>query len=289
MSISKEISTLISEALAIIEANVQIDRDLLVVTSSGSEGQVMEAIRKLQAAHDLCPEEAAIHYALAGGLHLAAQFESAESEMKACLQMHPDFPLAQLALQNWRGWRSPFTLPKWGADSESVPQAVSRSVLVSTLLSVRDGLVPRAAIFLRDSAGDFQDLQALNAAKIALATVISPVNTPQLIGVYAKIYDNPASPYEVECLESPFRARGHPTRATFEIFCLQKEVDFVVIDGQDHILLNKRLPISTRMQEMNSQVFKMLGASEGRDISPQELMQAVMNHQAQFTVSAVRY
>jgi hypothetical protein len=289
MPISKEASTLISEALAIIETHVQIERGMFVVVSTGSEGQVMDAAHKLQAAHNLCPEEAVIHYALASGLHLAVQFESAEREMKACAQSHPDFPLAQLALQNWQGWRSPFILPKWEMESKAVPQSISKSVLVSTILSVRDGLLPRAAIFLRDSAGDFQDLPALKAAKITLATIISPVSNPQLIGVYAKIYDNPSSPYDVECLESPFRVRGHPTRSTFETLCLQNEIDFVVIDRQDRILLNKRFPIPARMQEANRQVFKMLSGSEGRDISPQELMQAIMNHQAQFVVSSVRY
>ncbi len=289
MSLPSEAATLISEALAIIDSQVQITLGTVAVTSTGSEGRTMEAARKLQTAHELCPDDASVHYAYACSLHLAAQYESARSVMQACAESHPTFALAQLALQNWTNWRSPFMLPPWSGEARTVHPAISQAVLVNDLRSVRDGLLPRAALFLRDSAGDFQDLQALRSAEITLATVISPVSNPQVIGVYAKIYDNPSSPYDVEYLEIPFRPRGHPTRSTLEYLFIQEDMDFVVIDRQDRILLNKRLPMSARMRETNREALEKLSATEGRDISTGEVMQAIQNHQRQFAPSDVRY
>ena len=48
------------------------------------------------------------------------------------------------------------------------------------LLQVRDGLTPRSALFLRDAAADFQDINVLNSAKIDITTVISEVTNPQV-------------------------------------------------------------------------------------------------------------
>lgn len=288
-SLSKEASNYISEALSIIESQVDIKPEMVQVTGAGSEGIVIEAARKFEAAFQLHPETPLLHYAYASCLHLSMQYKSAEDEMRKCAEIHPAFIPAKLALEGWGKWQSMFTLPPWGTTTKAVHPALSQIVKTSILLAVRDGIVPRATFFLRDAQGDFQDLQALRSARITLASVISPVRDPQVIGIYAKIYDNPSNPYDVEILEIPFRPRGDTTRAKYEYLCIHEDIDFVVIDRSDHIIVNKRLPIPRNMQTTNDKIFKMLDASKGIEVSISQLVNAIREHQQKFAPSDVRY
>lgn len=286
---SPEASSYISEALRIIEAQVEIGPGSVHVSDAGSEGIVMEAARKLEAARTLHPDNALLHYAYASGLHLAMQYKSAEEVMKDCAQSHPDFAWAQVAIQGWAKWQSPFTLPPWGQETNTVHPAISQTVKTCILLSARDGLVPRAVLFLRDAGGDFQDLQALRTAKIDLATVISAVRDPRVVGIYGSIYDNPGSPYNIEALEAPFRPRGDAIRCRYEYLCIQDDIDFVVIDRQDRILLNKRLQLPNLMKETIRKLLDALTSSEGSDVATTQLLNAINRHQRQFSHSDIRY
>jgi hypothetical protein len=288
-SLSTEASNYISEALSIIESQVDIKPEMVHIASTGSEGKVMEAARKFDAAFQLHPETPLLHYAYASCLHLSMQYKSAEDEMRKCAETHPEFILAKLALEGLEKWQSMFTLPPWGTKTNAVHPALSQILNTSILLAVRDSIVPRSAIFLRDAQGDFQDIQALRSARITLGSVISPVKDPQVIGIYAKIYDNPSNPYDVEILEIPFRPRGDKTRARYEYLCIQEDIDFVVIDRNDRILVNKRLSIPQNMRTTDKEIFKMLEASEGIEVSTSQLMTSIMEHQRKFAPSDVRY
>ncbi len=288
-SLSKEALRLIQEALQIVEKQVEVHRDFVSVQGTGAEGPVMDVARKLELAHGLHPESALLHFGYGSGLHVASQFKSAEEVMKACLLAHPDFPLARFAVEGWGQWKSPFTLPVWTRDSVQVPQAISDTVKTNIILSVRDGILPRATFFYRDAVGDFKDLHALQNARIELATVVSMVNTPPVVGVYGRIYDDPTNPFNLEVLRIPFLPRGNPARSTYEYLCVQEDLDFVVIDSQDRILMNKRLPFSKRMKEQNQNLLKLLLETDGREISNEELVTAIHKHQRQFSHSDVRF
>jgi hypothetical protein len=66
-------------------------------------------------------------------------------------------------------------------------------------------------------------------------------------------------------------------------------VDFVVIGHDDRIMLNKRLPIPRNMRQTHQRLRQLLAASQGRDISAPEYLNAVAAHQRQFTHANVRY
>lgn len=289
-SLSKEASDYISEALNIIESQVIIkSTGYREVLGAGSEGKLMEATRKFEATFQLHPKNPLLHYAYASCLHLALQHKSAEDEMRKCAESHPDFILAKLALEGRKKWDSMFVLPPWGIKTKTVHPALSHDIKTFTVLPVRDGIVPRATLFLRDAQGDFQNLQALQSARITLASVISPVRDPQVIGIYAKVYDDPNNPYDAEFLQVPFLPRGDKIRAVYEYLCIQGDIDFAVIDRNDRILVHKRLPIPPNMQTTNDKIFKMLETSDGIEISTSRFMNAIMSHQQKFAPSDVRY
>lgn len=286
--ITQEASALIAASLEIIETQVRSEKGLIQM-ATGSDTKVMEAARQLEEAHKLHPQNPGLHYAWASALHLAAQFKLAEDEMKNVVQLHPDFLLAKFAVGGWARWKSPFTLPSWTPHTTSVPPAIAGTVKTTILLSVRDGLSPRATLFLRDVNGDFRDLKVLNSAKIDITSVISPVTTPQLIAIYAKIWDNPRSPYVVEELGAPLHLQGYPTRCTFEYLCLQQDIDFVILDNRSNILLNKRLTMPGKMRETNQQLLKLLESSTGQEISTSELVRAIQSHQRQMSPSNLSF
>lgn len=286
--ISQEAAALVSSSLEIIESQVNIDRGFIQI-STGVESKVMVAAYQLEEAHKRHPLNPQLHYAWASALHLAAQFKSAEDEMKDVVKLHPDFLLAKYAIRGWERWKSPFTLPSWTSLKKSVPQSIAERVITTILLSVRDGISPRATLFLRDVSGDFQDLKALHSAKIDMTSVISPVTDPQLMAIYVKIWDNLQSPYDVEALEAPLHLQGHPTRCTFEYFFLQQDMDFVVIDNTNNILLNKRLAMPDKMIRANQQLLKLLESSPGREISAFELVSAIQSHQRLMSPSNVSF
>ncbi len=286
--ISQEASALISAAVDIIETQVTIERGFVKI-ETGSDSKVMEAARHLEAAHKLHPRIPLLHYAWASALHLAAQFKSAEDEMRIVSQTHPSFILARFAAEGWERWKSPFTLPPLKQDSQNVHGAISAAARTCIVLATRDRINPRATLFLRDAGGDFRNADALKSARIDLTTVISPIGNPQVVGIYGRIWDDPSSPYGIEALDVPLCPRGDATRAKYEFLCTQQDMDLVIINSHDKILLNKRVPNSRKMQEANKRLLDMLETSVGKEMSTSEVVGAVMNHQRHFSTSDVQY
>ena len=289
-NITEKASNLIIEALKIIENYVQLQRGFSIVVGAGQSGPLMEATNKLEEAHKIHPENSLIHYAYASSLFLAMQYKTAREIMEDCSNSHPDFLLAQFALKSWNypEWQSLFQLPKFGPDTQTVPPAISKTLKTWALFSVRDGVLPRATLFIRDTQKSL-NVNALQVAKIALATETMQSITPQIVGVYARIYDNPSNPYTVECPQIPFYPSGHYGRTLFEYFCLQKDMDIIVTDSLDQVLLNKRVPFTTLMNITNKNILARLNSSEGKKYGTLEITNAFQNYQRQVQLSKIKF
>jgi ankyrin repeat protein len=288
-ALSQNAVKFIYEALSIIESHVEINKEWVQIDSEGTGGIMMKAVHHIKEAFRLHSDNPLIHYTYASCLHLTLQNKSAEIEMRNCIQSHPDFILAKYALDGWGQWQSMFSLPIWGTDTKTIHPYISQLVQKSTLFSVRDGIVPRAAIFLRYTQGDFTNIKALKTTKISIASVISSVSDPQVIGIYANIYDDPANPYGVEILQIPFTPRGNKIRTAYEYLCIQEDIDFVIIDQDDKILLNRRISFPLKMRITNDKILKMLQGSDGKDFSNTEIVNAIKTHQDKFSISMVDF
>lgn len=287
--IPREALALVSKALDIVEAQVEITTQAVSVGSTGSTGAVMDAARLLGEAHEAEPHNPLLHYGYASALHLAMQYKTAEEAMRACAQMHPDFQLARFALEGWAEWHSPLTFVPWGPGTTAVHPAIANAVKTCVLLSTRDGILPRATLFFRDAESAFPNPSALRTARVELATVISPVKDPQVIGINGKVYDSPSDPLSIEACEVPFYPRGNARRCTYEYFACQTDLDFAVMDRDDRILFNQRLQLSPRMKAANARLLALLAASEGTDISASEGRDAIMRHQQIISPNDVAY
>jgi hypothetical protein len=287
-ALSDQASALVAAAVGIIESRVTIAPGYTHVESP--HAQLSNAVQKLREAHNLHPRNPVLHYAYASALYIAMEVSLAQAEMRELLGSNPDFILAKSALEGWERWVSPFAFPTLGAQGEKIHPVISSVLPKFDLLPIRDGLSPRAALFLRDSGGEFPNLGALGQAQIDVALVISSmVTSPQVVGIYARIWDNPRNPYGSEALGCPFVLRGDSRRSVFEFLCAQQDVDFVVFDGSGCILLNRRLAISGNMRSATRRLFGLLRSSPGRDVSDAEMVNATMAHKRKFSIRDVRF
>jgi len=287
--ISPDAQVLVAEALRIIDTRVEIRRGMFSVRGAGSEGEVMQAARKLQQAHELQPKNCLLHYAYVCALDLAAQGKSATEEMTRLADSNPDFLLARFAVA--RGERTQkyplFILPSW--QQARVHPAISSSVTTFVALAVREGIEPRVAFFLRDSEGNFRNV-ALSRIRIDITNMVSSVGHSQMVAAYARIWDDPRNPLQIETFDFPFGPAESAGRLVYELLCLQNDVDFAVINSSDQILLNRRLSIPPMMKETNRQVLRrLIEAPNGPILSDAEKYNAVREHQRRMPLSAVRY
>ncbi|MBI4732113.1 MAG: zinc ribbon domain-containing protein, partial [Chloroflexi bacterium] len=286
---SNDALKLVAEALEIIENKViQYKPGMGYVKVGGTDSQSMVAAEKLGEAYKLQPNDLFLQYAYASALHLAMQYKSGREEMEKLVQAHPEFLLARFALDGWEAWDGLFLLPPWKPGIKSVHPAISAQLKAGYVIPTRDGLRPRATLFLRDAGGDFANSNVLQTVRIDITTMLSDTRPPLAI-VYAKIWDNPKSPFQVEALGAPLYPRGNAQRCKYEYLCMQQDIDFAVIDNRDQILFNKRLPMPTRMKQVNAQLLKLLLGEAGREISDSELVSAVRAYQGRYSLDDVKY
>lgn len=284
-----DVEGLITEALQIIDAKaVQYKPGMGYIKGGGTGSEAMRAAEKLGQAHTFRPDDPLLHYAYASSLHLAMQYKAGREEMEKLAQAHPDFLLARFAIDGWEKWDGLFLLPPWGPDIQSVRADISDQVKGGYVLATRQGIQPRATLFLRDAGGDFSNPNVLKSARIDITTVISDTRPPLAI-VYAKIWDNPTSPFQIEALGVPVYPHGHEHRCKYEYLCLQQDIDFAVIDNRNKILLNKRLPMPARMKKTNERLLKLLQSDPGREIANSEIVSSARLHQSHFSLKDVSY
>jgi hypothetical protein len=283
-----EVATLVSEALEIIETKAVQIIPGGIIKSGGDTSIAMDAAKKLEQAHRLQPDVPWLHYAWASALHLAMQYQTAREEMERLLETHPTFHWAKFAVDGWDHWDGLFTLPPWYPGITTVHQAISAEVKLGYVLGTRQKLEPRATLFLRDTGDDFQGLTTLESTRIDITTVLSD-SEPLLAVVYARIWDNPTNPFQVEALGLPLYPHGSKQRCKYEYLCLQEDIDFAIINNRDNILLNKRLTIPDRMKSVHAVLWDRLSTLPGRDYSDMELVNTVRAFQSRFSLSDVQY
>ena len=287
--LSLEARTLVTDALAILESHVRKEAGFAEVTGAGSEGPVMEAAQKLDAARKLHADQLALHYAYVSALAAAAQNLSAKTEMAALASGSEDFVLARWAVAGWDLWESLFFVPPWGPETTSVPPPIAREVKTCVLLATRDGIVPRATLFFRDSDGVFADPEALRTARIEITAVLDEDSRPPVCGVFIRVWDDPSNAMNLEALNLPLSPRGHRNRRIYEHLCLQEDIDFAIFDRGNRIVLNRRLPIPPRMRKALDQLAILLDREDGGQSSPTEFQAALVSYQRKFEAAALSY
>lgn len=288
--LSEEVTGLVRSALQIVDQHVAFSGAAFVVTGTGSEGGLMEAATHFEKAHHAQPDSAPLHYAYCSALSLAMQFKTARDEMEALAAAHPDFSLARWALAGWDEWRSPLTLLEWSPATTEVPPALSDAVLGCTLRPVREGINPRAAYFFRDRGGDLQDLKALKRARIDITTVVDEQSSSiPVVGIYARVWDNPSDALGMEAHELPLSSHGAQSRMACQYLTTQRDIDFVVLSADGRILLNRRMEMPERMLAANLQLAQLLDRPEGHEYERFEIVQAVTTHQQDYAAATVAY
>ena len=286
---SKKASTCITEALAIIDSQIEFDFESSEVTIRDVAGQLIDASLKFKTAYKLQPDNPLLHYAYASSLHCAGQIQNARKEMERCQLAHSDFKLASMALNSWDNWCSFFTLPPWNSDIRKAPACISKILQTSMLLPVRKRIWPRAVQFIRDVNDDFHNLKALKSNKIQTLNMISPITDPQIFALFIAINKNAGKPLRVHETDCPIKPRGDWGRLRWELFCMQTGYDLVIVDKDDFVLFNVRLKMSKKMLATNKKMLALIDDANGRDIPTLELFDAIARHRSYVKLEEIRF
>ncbi len=290
-AISPEAQEQIDKALDIFSGSVEpVDGTaVMVVKGVGGAGKVHDGVMHLKQAFELQPDSPWLHFAYASGLLLDLQGKTAQEEMEKLVAAHPDFAPAKLAMEGKARWDSHFVFPEWDSSSREIPPSIAARVKTLVSLQTREGIVPRATVFYRDSADNFNDVTALRNARIEAAGVLGEGAGPRIFGLYLAVYDNPGNPLRLEEVAAPFMPRGQYERMIWEYFCRQTDFDFVVMDHQDRVMLNRRIGMSKRLRSVNKTLLSLLAREPGKDYSTREIMEAVFAFQQKVDPNQVTY
>ena len=286
---SKKVSTCITEALAIIDSQINFDFENSEVTIRDAGGHLIDASLKLKTAYNLQPDNPLLHYAYASALHCAGQIQGARKEMERCQLAHSDFKLASMALNSWDNWCSFFTLPPWNSDIRKVPGCISKILQTSMLLPIRMCISPRAVQFIRDVNDDFHHLESLGSNKIQTMNMISPITDPQIFALFIAINKNAGKPIRVQEADCPIKPRGDWRRLRWELFCMQTAYDLVIVDQDDFVLFNIRLKMSKKMIATNKKMLALIDDADGRDIPTLDLFDAIARHRSYVKLEELRF
>ena len=240
--------------------------------------------------HRKYPASPELHYAYAAALQLNLLGEQADKTLRECATAHPGFWIANLtARRNSLFAWNPFLTPEFAPSVGGLVHDAISSVLTKTLLLVtRRGPLPRAVVFHRDGADEFE-VAALRDCKIDFITLVSPVKDPQVVAINACIWDNPSNPYRTEALACPFLPWPEQRRFAYELFARQDQFDFVIVDRSGRLKYHRVMTPSGRMKAAHGQLVRMFDADGGREIPESECVQALRRHTSLVDASTLEY
>lgn len=280
----------VTQAIHSLTAHVKLRGETAIVEGTGADGPVMQAARQFEALCGGYPDNPAIHYAYAAALQTALQGAAAGQVLEQCVAAHPEFWPARITLHSGSlaSW-NPFLFPEFDPTARGrVHSAIHELVSTNILLTTREGLLPRATLFLRDAGGDFS-ASVLEKCKIEFTTTISPIRSPQVVAINGRIHDDPADPYQLEVTQCPFRPRTNRDRFVYELFVRQGPFDFVVLDRTGDVKYVRRISPAPRMEAAHRKLIGMFQKEEGTDLGLFDVMDAISRHQGKVDPRKLRY
>ncbi|MEO0250393.1 MAG: hypothetical protein ABIN58_12890 [candidate division WOR-3 bacterium] len=284
-----ETKAMVNDALKVIGQNLEINESL-TIRSTGDQGEILAAYRKLKQASDLEPQNLELRYAAICALRLAGQFASALREMAAFSQAHPEFALAQLTLSGWQEEAEGiapgvFRYPECTPSMKALPPLYERKVKTCVLFPAREGIHPRAVLFLKDNEA-YWTKEMLKDAKVEIA-VVHESDNPQLVAIYARTLLPGKRPDMQEYLSVLTLPKSDASIAAWSYLCGQDFVDFVVIDNQKQIMLNQRVKLSEGTKKTLSDVKKVLLTTEGKKLSDREVLSVCRKFQNRYSIDDI--
>lgn len=270
-NIESDSAKLIGQALRILDDHIDVTRNLWVFKESGSGGKSMEAVKILKQASSDEPDNAHLRFTYITALPIAAQFQTAQDELKTFMGSFPSYSLAHYLSESWEeGPLSPgvFRYPEWQATTSVLP-AYYRGTSGMALWPARKGIYPRAVLLEKDDEG-WWTREKLRDLKVEVAIVLSP-GRPNIAAIYRKCsgpgLDRPDHNEGITVLDRP---KDAPLVVALAFLCEQKSLDVVIVDRNDKILFNEQIEISLAMRSTLDKVRAVLLETRGRDFSESE-------------------
>lgn len=279
----------VRKALDIIDRNLEISENLKI-RSAGSEGEMMKAYRLLKQASDAEPSNLDLRYASICALRLAAQFASSYKELETFVREHPDFALGTFTLDGWKEdvegiAPAMFRYPEFTPTTTKMPTFYARFVKTVVLLPARDGIHPRAILFVKDNEA-YWTKQMMKDARVEIAVVHEKQN-PQIAAIYARFLLPRKKPDIHEALHVLSLPKSDTVIAAISYLCLQDFVDVVVMDNSKEIIFNKSVGFSEGTKATLQNVKRTLLDTKGQKLTAQEGLRIARKFQNAYNLDVI--
>jgi len=281
-SIKDEAEVFVRKALDIINRQVVLSL-VFEVKDAGDTGSVMEAANLLRQALTVESDNSNLHYAYVGALRLAAQFKTADEENAKLIELRPDYALARFSSEAWNAGAvispSQFAYPEWTTTSATLPMFYKDKLRTFTIYPAREGIYPRAVLFEKDSEGWWTN-EKLRGVKAETAVVLVPGN-PNIAAIYRRCTGPGLTKADMQealvVLDVP---KDDVSLVGWEYLVDAVFTDVVVVDRNNNVILNQRVPLSTETKATLAHIRGILLKTKGRKISNQEMLSALQRYQS---------
>jgi len=281
-SVKDKAVVFVRKALDIINRQVVLS-PFFQVKGTGDTGPLMEAVNLLRQALTIESDVASLHYAYVCALNLASQFKTADEENTKLIELYPDYALARFSSEAWSSGAiispSPFAYPEWTTTSATLPMFYKGKLSTFIIFPAREGIYPRAVLFEKDSEG-WWTIEKLRGIKAEIAVVLVPGNL-NVAAIYRRCTGPGLTKADMqEALVILDLPKDDISLVGWEYLVDAVFTDVVIVDRNDNVILNQRVPLSTETKATLVRICGILLNTRGRKISNQEELSALQKYQS---------
>ncbi len=233
----------LEQAARIIDQHVQVEvvGDRTVTKISAPAEELRRALKSLDEAIALCPNDMDLLVAKAGILNASAQFKSAEEVLDLVLSKDPDHFEAKMWKNYWESWSDALRFPKWDEQSSSLHPVMATHLRIGHRVQlIRDGMQKTLAIVTGVQGPPFD-----KRTQIQVEWVLSKTPYGPLVAYYPKIIEPSGEPSIMEAFLPIFQPQSDQVSPLEGYFLMQQlaftPYYFVILANGNDVLLNRKI------------------------------------------------
>jgi hypothetical protein len=258
---------------------------LVSVRSTGSTGEVAEAVSLVEKAMALAPDNPDVIFLYAAVLFLAMQGASATAVLEDLVSTHPDHWLAHRALQDFAVMFSHLLWPPWPEDGRLLP-GIARVLHTTIDCGFRDGLMPLVVVLTRLPSREGMSAADFLRQPLECAVVDTGITSPL---VTALVFRLGGPRRDALITELPgFPLQDAHLRLRWEVILRRGSVPLVNCEA-DRIVGVRLVRFGPRGRQVAQRLANLIGNAELRAYDQTELLRAVQTYQNAMPLEALSF
>ncbi|TAL68555.1 MAG: tetratricopeptide repeat protein [Bacteroidetes bacterium] len=274
----------------IIDQNVQVEvvGDHTVTKISAPAEDLMTALKNLDEAITLCPNDMDLLVVKATILNVSAQFKSAEEMLDLVLSQDPDHFEAKMWKNYWETWSDALRYPKWDEQSSSLHPVMATHLNIGHHVQiVRDGMQKTLAIVTGVQGPPFD-----KRTQVKVDWVLSKTPYGPLVAYYPKVIEPSGEPSIMEAFLPIFQPQFNQVSPLEGYFLIQQlaftPYFFLTLTSGNDVLLNRKIfPGEKTISKIRDITSELVSS---RSYLPQHQFQSAMQwHMNNFDMSQLTF